>query len=52
MFITKICAKCGKSFIPASGHLYKLQKHGKLEYYCSYKCWRKAGGDNGKFYFR
>lgn len=52
MFITKICKRCGKMFIPAPQHLYKIQKDGKSNYYCSYNCWRKDGGDNGGNYRR
>ena len=44
------CFRCGKMFIPGSEHLYKLIKSGKTYYYCSYTCWRKDGGDNGKRY--
>lgn len=42
------CKRCGKMFIPAVEHLYKLNKDKKTYYYCSYTCWRKDGGDNGK----
>ena len=47
-FLTRECKCCGKMFIPAREHLYKLQKDKKICYYCSYNCWRKSGGDNGK----
>lgn len=50
MFITKQCKRCGKMFIPGVEHLYKLIKNNKTYYYCSYNCWRKDGGDNGKKY--
>lgn len=45
---TRICSECGKEFIPGAEHLYVLTKYkqGK-KWYCSYKCWRKNGGDNG-----
>lgn len=48
-FKVLVC-ECGKSFVPTYGWLYKLQsrKNGKISYYCSYTCWRKAGGDGGK----
>lgn len=42
------CFRCGKMFIPAAEHLYKITKYGKTNYYCSYTCWRKDGGDSGK----
>lgn len=36
---------CGKRFIPTYHWLYKLiTKTNKTEYFCSYTCWRKAGG--------
>jgi len=40
---------CGKKFIPTVEYIYKLRKGktGATKYYCSYTCWRKAGGDNG-----
>ena len=47
------CDRCGKFFIPGSGgHLYKLynREKNKQYNYCSYTCWRKDGGDNGKKY--
>lgn len=50
MFRTRICARCGKMFIPSVQYLYKLHKDNKPKYYCSYNCWRKDGGDNGKRY--
>lgn len=50
MFTAKNCGQCGKMFIPGREHLYKLLKSNKTKYYCSYSCWRKAGGDNGKKY--
>ena len=46
----KQCGRCGKMFIPAAEHLYKLHKGDKTKSYCSYTCWRKDGGDNGKRY--
>ena len=42
---------CGKKFIPTYHWLYKLtNKNNKTSYFCSYTCWRKAGGgsDNKK----
>lgn len=50
MFKMQMCKRCGKMFIPGSEHLYKLIKLGKTCYYCSYTCWRKDGGDNGRRY--
>ena len=35
---------CGKQFIHTGEWVYKLHKNGKNVYYCSYTCWRKAGG--------
>lgn len=50
MFELAMCKRCGKMFIPAKEHLYKMIKDGKTCYYCTYTCWRKDGGDNGKRY--
>ena len=52
MFKTRICARCGKMFIPGAEHLYKIEKDKKVNNYCSYTCWRKDGGDNGGTYRR
>lgn len=41
----KQCSVCGKTFIPAACHMYKT-KDGMQ---CSYSCYRKAGGDDGKY---
>ena len=38
---------CGKTFIPTHEYVYKLSVKGRLKYYCSYTCWRKAGGGSG-----
>lgn len=38
------CPECGKNFIPAPLHIYKMNG----EVYCSYTCWRKNGGDSGQ----
>lgn len=48
MFHTKTCAECGQVFIIGISWMYKLRKkpNGTI-YYCSYKCWRKNGGDGG-----
>lgn len=42
--------KCGKCFIPTTMWVYKLVPRGKkkIQYYCSYSCWRKDGGGSGK----
>ena len=41
----KYCSECGKMLFPTPQWAYKIA--GK--FYCSYKCYRKAGGDNGKY---
>lgn len=46
MFELRKCDDCGKEFIPASQHLYKLNKEGRTRWYCSYTCWKRNGGDN------
>ena len=40
------CALCNKFIITTNKeeYVYKLTKEGKRKYYCSYTCWRKAGG--------
>ena len=44
----KKCELCGKLFILTYNYLYKLRdKNQKNLYYCSYTCWKKAGGDGG-----
>lgn len=35
---------CGKDFIPSPGWVYKKHRTKKIDYFCSYSCWRKAGG--------
>lgn len=45
------CKRCGKMFIPTYEYVYKLPSNIKgkgYDYYCSYNCWRKDGGDSGK----
>lgn len=42
------CPICKKKFINNGMSVYKLEEQGKIVRYCSYNCWRKAGGDNGK----
>lgn len=39
--------KCGKKFVPTPEWLYKIRKGKEKGYYCSYTCYRKAGGDGG-----
>lgn len=39
---SKVCSECGKSFIPAALHMYKVTKNGKVTHQCSYTCWNKA----------
>lgn len=47
MWIIHTC-ECGKTFIPTYKYVYKIKKaNGNIKYYCSYTCWRKAGGDSG-----
>ena len=53
MLPMKTCAICGKEFITSTEWLYKLNyatnsKSYKYKYFCSYTCYRKAGGDNGR----
>lgn len=48
---TRTCPICGKAFITYNpGWIYKIKydKINKTRYYCSYTCWRKAGGGNTK----
>lgn len=41
------CPICGSVFVPTLLWQYKLTIRKKLKYYCSYKCYVKAGGDGG-----
>lgn len=43
------CSVCGKEFEKNPGHMYKRRKDGKAADQCSYTCYRKEGGDNGKY---
>lgn len=47
------CAECGKKtfIMDPNQYTYKLQRRGKTEYYCSYKCYRKSQKDQpiGKY---
>ena len=38
--IDRICPICGKNFIPAPLHIYKVQEKETLVF-CSYTCWNK-----------
>jgi hypothetical protein len=40
-----ICPICNKEFLHNAQSIYKLNKKNKIIHYCSYTCWRKAGGD-------
>ena len=40
-----ICPICKKEFIHNPMSIYKLTINNKRVHYCSYTCWRKAGGD-------
>ena len=48
------CHRCGKTFIKNAMSVYKLNKKGKIVYYCGYNCWvaedtRKYNYANGRF---
>lgn len=46
----KACPICGKNFIPTVGWVYRdIQKS---RWFCSYTCWRKAGGDGNDKKFK
>ena len=50
LFIQRNCDICGKLVIPTPHWMYKTHKPGKgIKYYCSYNCYRKAGGDSGRY---
>lgn len=42
------CATCKKMFYHNHTSIYKITSGSKTKRYCSYTCWRKAGGDSGK----
>lgn len=46
IFKNTYCDICNKHLciIDMEQYLYKLTIKGKRKYYCSYTCWRKAGG--------
>jgi hypothetical protein len=41
-FSFKICAECGRQFIPAASSMYKLRIKDRVRHYCSYTCYTKA----------
>lgn len=36
------CSECGKMFVRPTATIYKVKRGGRIEYQCSYGCWRKA----------
>ena len=49
LVLEKECSVCGKAVIvthPAA-YLYKRLMDGVTKYQCSYRCYRKVGGDSG-----
>ena len=44
-----ICPVCEKRFIATFLWTYKSIKNMKTTYYCSYHCFREAGGGKGKY---
>lgn len=43
----KICPICKKEFMmPLDNNFYRIKRKGKTTDYCSYTCWKKAGGEN------
>lgn len=38
----RVCPECGKTFIMAPYHTYKITVRGYTSYYCRYSCYRKA----------
>ena len=38
----RVCPECGKTFIMAPYHTYKITTRGYTEYYCRYNCYRKV----------
>jgi hypothetical protein len=45
----KVCPVCEKRFIPTVYWAYKKEKGTKIIHYCSYHCYREAGGGKEKF---
>lgn len=50
-FLEKRCEICGKLMVRVNWNLYaykkKLNDSPTYSYFCSYSCYRKAGGDSG-----
>ena len=44
-----VCPVCEKRFIPTLFWAYKNVFYNKTIYYCSYHCFREAGGGKGKY---
>lgn len=44
-----VCPICEKRFIATLFWAYKKESGMKKTFYCSYHCFRKAGGGKGKF---
>ena len=42
------CPTCKKEFIHNPQSIYKIVTNTKIKRYCSYTCWRKAGGGKSK----
>lgn len=38
------CAECKKEFLYNPKSIYRIKSGGRFKHYCSYTCWRKAGG--------
>lgn len=38
------CPTCGKKFILPPDNAYKLYSKAGVSHFCTYSCWRKAGG--------
>lgn len=43
----QICPICGSAFVPTPLWVYKIETKKAVTYFCSYKCYVKAGGDGG-----
>ena len=48
-FNIKICPVCKKRFVPSLYWAYKKKTVMKIIYYCSYHCFREAGGGREKY---
>ena len=45
----KKCLNCGRLIYPTGDWVYKIKRSKqKTQWYCSYACWRKAGGGNAE----